>query len=162
MISIFPFELKKLLQRKAALGAFIILLIAILGLFYQYFFVGQISGYSTNKVHGRDAVAINRRIAESHSGALTDNLANRIFNDYAKEQPTLKKKGVFNVGNYYVISQLIPNSTDKLIKGTIYLFTLTTKWSASENIQKGDFLSEIVFHYFNSSYSNNLLSSSFS
>ncbi|WP_269261758.1 ABC transporter permease subunit [Streptococcus agalactiae] len=116
MISIFPFELKKLLQRKAALGAFIILLIAILGLFYQYFFVGQISGYSTNKVHGRDAVAINRRIAESHSGALTDNLANRIFNDYAKEQPTLKKKGVFNVGNYYVISQLIPNSTDKLIK----------------------------------------------
>ena len=51
---------------------------------------------------------------------------------------------------------------DEKILGTIYLFTLTTKWSASENIQKGDFLSEIVFHYFNSSYSNNLLSSSFS
>ncbi|HFH8844059.1 TPA: hypothetical protein ACGNUV_000059 [Streptococcus agalactiae] len=40
MISIFPFELKKLLQRKAALGTFIIFLLAIFGLFYQHFFVG--------------------------------------------------------------------------------------------------------------------------
>lgn len=34
MISIFPFELKKLLQRKAAFGAFIIFLLAILPAFF--------------------------------------------------------------------------------------------------------------------------------
>ena len=28
---------------------------------------------------------------------------------------------------------------NKIVLGTIYLFTLTTIWSASENIQKGDF-----------------------
>ncbi|HEO4554760.1 TPA: hypothetical protein VAZ94_000064 [Streptococcus agalactiae] len=42
MISIFPFELKKLLQRKAALGAFIIFLLAIFGLFYQHFLLGKL------------------------------------------------------------------------------------------------------------------------
>ncbi|HEO5726952.1 TPA: hypothetical protein ACJSV4_002009, partial [Streptococcus agalactiae] len=72
MISIFPFELKKLLQRKAALGTFIIFLLAIFGLFYQHFFVGQISGYSADKIHGREAVAINRRIAEKYSGDLSE------------------------------------------------------------------------------------------
>ena len=31
------------------------------------------------------------------------------------------------------------NPMEQLNLGTIYLFTLTTIWSASENIQKGDF-----------------------
>ena len=34
---------------------------------------------------------------------------------------------------------------DEFLMGTIYQFTPTTRYSISDNIKKGDFLSEIVF-----------------
>ncbi|HEO6837042.1 TPA: hypothetical protein VBC48_001393, partial [Streptococcus agalactiae] len=99
MISIFPFELKKLLQRKAAFGAFIIFLLAIFGLFYQHFFVGQISGYSADKIHGREAVAINRRIAEKYSGDLSEERVTNIIKNYVN--PPAGRPPIFDVFSYY-------------------------------------------------------------
>lgn len=101
MISIFPFELKKLLQRKAALGAFIIFLLAIFGLFYQHFFVGQISGYSADKIHGREAVAINRRIAEKYSGDVSEERVTNIIKNYVN--PPAGRPPIFDVFSYYVV-----------------------------------------------------------
>lgn len=64
------------------MGTFIIFLLAIFGLFYQHFFVGQISGYSADKIHGREAVAINRRIAEKYSGDLSEERVTNIIKNY--------------------------------------------------------------------------------
>lgn len=64
------------------MGAFIIFLLAIFGLFYQHFFVGQISGYSADKIHGREAVAINRRIAEKYSGDLSEERVTNIIKNH--------------------------------------------------------------------------------
>lgn len=115
MRTILFFELTKLLRKKSALGAVTVALLALLGLFYTNFFVGQISGYSSDKVNGKAAVAINRQIAEEHTGYLSDDLMSRILNDYAKNQPDLKKKGVYNVVSHYAISELIPDSNEMLI-----------------------------------------------
>ncbi|WP_159797120.1 ABC transporter permease subunit [Streptococcus halichoeri] len=101
MLSIFPFELKKLLQRKVVLGTFIILLLSIFGLFWQHFFVGQISGYSADKVHGREAVAINRRIAEKYSGDLSEERVTNIIKNYTN--PPAGRPPIFDVFSYYVI-----------------------------------------------------------
>ncbi|HEM5173997.1 hypothetical protein [Streptococcus suis] len=115
MRTILSFELTKLLCKKSALGAVTVALLALLGLFYTNFFVGQISGYSADKVNGKAAVAINRQIAEEHTGYLSDDLMSRILNDYAKNQPDLKKKGVYSVVSHYAISELIPDSNEMLI-----------------------------------------------
>ena len=115
MRTILSFELTKLLCKKSALGAVTVALLALLGLFYTNFFVGQISGYSSDKVNGKAAVAINRQIAEEHTGYLSDDLMSRILNDYAKNQPDLKKKGVYSVVSHYAISELIPDSNEMLI-----------------------------------------------
>lgn len=115
MKSILGFELTKLLRKKSAFGAVIVALLALVGLFYTNFFVGQISGYSSDKVNGQKAVAINRQIAEEHSGYLSDGLISSILNDYAKNQPDLKKKGVYSVVSHYAISELIPNPNEMLV-----------------------------------------------
>ncbi|WP_159583620.1 ABC transporter permease subunit [Streptococcus halichoeri] len=101
MLSIFPFELKKLLQRKVVLGVFTILLLSMFGLFWQHFFVGQISGYSADKVHGREAVAINRRIAEKYSGDLSEERVTNIIKNYTN--PPAGRPPIFDVFSYYVI-----------------------------------------------------------
>lgn len=115
MRTILSFELNKLLRKKSALGAVTVALLALLGLFYTNFFVGQISGYSSDKVNGKAAVAINRQIAEEHTGYLSDDLMSRILNDYAKNQPDLKKKGVYSVISHYAINSLVPEPTEMLV-----------------------------------------------
>lgn len=115
MRTILSFELTKLLRKKSALGAVTVALLALLGLFYTNFFVGQISGYSSDKVNGKAAVAINRQIAEEHSGYLSDDLISSLLNDYAKNQPDLKKKGVYSVISHYAINSLVPEPTEMLV-----------------------------------------------
>lgn len=115
MRTILSFELTKLLRKKSALGAVTVALLALLGLFYMNFFVGQISGYSSDKVNGSAAVAINRQIAEEHSGYLSDSLMSSILNDYAKNQLDFKKKGIYSVVSHYAISELVPDSNEMLI-----------------------------------------------
>ncbi|MGI1782512.1 hypothetical protein ACRPMK_10580, partial [Streptococcus uberis] len=59
---------------------------------------------------------INKEIAESHSGYLTDDLIRDIFDDYARRQPELKKKGVYNVFEHMTIYQFVKKPTDMLEK----------------------------------------------
>ncbi|HEL1104862.1 TPA: hypothetical protein TVG23_001730, partial [Streptococcus equi subsp. zooepidemicus] len=95
MKALLPFELKKLIGKKSVLGMFIVVLLAILGLFYINFFNGQISGYSMDKIHGRDAVEINKQFAEKHTGQLSNELLIRTIKDYTLDVGA--KNPVFNV-----------------------------------------------------------------
>lgn len=116
MRTILSFELTKLLRKKSALGAVTVALLALLGLFYMHFFWSHISnGYHGATVKGKEAVAINRQIAEEHSGYLSDDLISSILNDYAKNQPDLKKKGVYSVVSHYAINTLVPEPTEMLV-----------------------------------------------
>ncbi|MCK1160101.1 hypothetical protein MX022_05920 [Streptococcus uberis] len=92
-MKLLKYELKKLLQFKVTMGILAVFTIILFGLFSTSFFSGQISGYSSNPIHGKEAAMINKEIAESHSGYLTDDLIRDIFDDYARRQPELKKKG---------------------------------------------------------------------
>lgn len=110
MKSLLPFELKKLIGKKAVLVAFIATLLAIFGLFYTNFFIGQISGSSIDKIRGRDAVEINKQFAEEHTGQLSNDLLIRTIKDY-----TLGVEGedsVFNVYGYYVTEHFAPKFRD--------------------------------------------------
>ncbi|HEK9311047.1 TPA: hypothetical protein SUP14_000979, partial [Streptococcus equi subsp. equi] len=99
MKALLPFELKKLIRTKSVLGMFIVSLLAIFGLFYINFFNGQISGSSIDKIHGRDAVEINKRFAEEHTGQLSNELLIRTIKDYTLGGSS--KNPVFNVYGYY-------------------------------------------------------------
>lgn len=115
MRTILSFELTKLLRKKSALGIIIVALLGLLGLFYAHFLMGEISnGYPNATVKGREAVAINSQIAEEHSGYLSNDLISSILNDYAKNQPNLKKKGIYSMVSHSAISILVPDSTEIL------------------------------------------------
>ncbi|HEK9607344.1 TPA: hypothetical protein SU083_000833 [Streptococcus equi subsp. equi] len=110
MKALLPFELKKLIRTKSVLGMFIVSLLAIFGLFYINFFNGQISGSSIDKIHGRDAVEINKRFAEEHTGQLSNELLIRTIKDYTLGGSS--KNPVFNVYGYYVTSHFDPKFRD--------------------------------------------------
>ncbi|HEL0443621.1 TPA: hypothetical protein TVS37_001391 [Streptococcus equi subsp. zooepidemicus] len=110
MKALLPFELKKLIGKKSVLGMFIVSLLAIFGLFYINFFNGQISGSSIDKIHGRDAVEINKRFAEEHTGQLSNELLIRTIKDYTLGVSS--KNPVFNVYGYYVTSHFDPKFRD--------------------------------------------------
>ncbi|HEK9098580.1 membrane protein [Streptococcus equi subsp. zooepidemicus Sz16] len=110
MKALLPFELKKLIGKKSVLGMFIVVLLAILGLFYINFFNGQISGYSMDKIHGRDAVEINKQFAEKHTGQLSNELLIRTIKDYTLDVGA--KNPVFNVYGYYVTDHFDPKFRD--------------------------------------------------
>ncbi|HEK9566118.1 TPA: hypothetical protein SU065_000794 [Streptococcus equi subsp. equi] len=110
MKALLPFELKKLIRTKSVLGMFIVSLLAIFGLFYINFFNGQISGSSIDKIHGRDAVEINKRFAEEHTGQLSNELLIRTIKDYTLGGSS--KNTVFNVYGYYVTSHFDPKFRD--------------------------------------------------
>lgn len=115
-MKLLKYELKKLLQFKVTMGILAVFTIILFGLFSTSFFSGQISGYSSNPIHGKEAAMINKEIAESHSGYLTDDLIRDIFDDYARRQPELKKKGVYNVFEHMTIYQFVKKPTDMLEK----------------------------------------------
>lgn len=106
MIAILPFELKKLILKKSVLAAFLATLLVIFGLFYINFFNGQISGYSVDKIHGRDAVEINKQFAKEHTGQLSNDLLLRTIKDYSLAVES--KNSTFNVLGYYVTSHFDP------------------------------------------------------
>ncbi|HEL1352520.1 TPA: hypothetical protein TVS08_001895 [Streptococcus equi subsp. zooepidemicus] len=110
MKALLPFELKKLIRTKSVLGMFIVSLLAIFGLFYINFFNGQISGSSIDKIHGRDAVEINKQFAEEHTGQLSNELLIRTIKDYTLDVGA--KNPVFNVYGYYVTSHFDPKFRD--------------------------------------------------
>lgn len=103
------FELKKLLKSKAALGAILITLLVLLGLFYGKFFNGQLSGYASEAIHGREAVLLNSKIAESHAGALSDERIKAVVTDFANNKKTRDKQNFFDVFSFYVSRRFIDN-----------------------------------------------------
>lgn len=106
MLALLPFELKKLIRKKSVLGMFLATLLAIFGLFYINFFNGQISGYSVDKIHGRDVVEINKQFAEEHTGQLSNDLLVRTIKDYSLDVES--NNPTFNVFGYYVTSHFDP------------------------------------------------------
>lgn len=110
-----PFECKKLLKKKSTVGVLLVCLLALTGLFYISFFNdGQISGTSSDPIHGREAVQIKKSIAEKHTDYFSDNLIKQIVNDYAQERPEFKKKSLYDVFSQMVIQQFVVNSTTML------------------------------------------------
>ena len=107
MIALVPFELKKLLKKKSVLGAVLAIILVLAGLFYANFFNdGQISGSS--------AVVIKQKIAEEHTGYLSDDLMDKIVNDYAANMPYFKQNDLYDMFSWYAIDRFVPNSQDIL------------------------------------------------
>ena len=114
MIALVPFELKKLLKKKSVLGAVLAIMLVLAGLFYANFFNdGQISGSSADRIHGKQAVVIKQKIAEDHTGYLSDELMDKIVNDYAANMPYFKKNDLYDM-SWYAIDRFVPNSQEIL------------------------------------------------
>ena len=95
MKALVTFELKKLIKKKSVLGAVLASILVLSGLFYPTFFYdGQLSGISTDRIHGIEAVRIQEKIAEEHTGYLSDNLIGKIVNDYAERMPYRKSTDI--------------------------------------------------------------------
>ena len=115
MIALVPFELKKLLIKKSVLGAVLAIMLVLAGLFYANFFNdGQISGSSADRIHGKQAVVIKQKIAEEHTGYLSDELMDKIVNDYAANMPYFKQNDLYDMFSWYAIDRLVPNSQEIL------------------------------------------------
>lgn len=115
MMSLIPFELKKLLKKKSVLGAFIVLLLGLSGLFYMYFLKSPIAQVSNTRVSGYEAVELNQKIAEKHTGILTDDLVNQIFQDYIAEKKEYGAVGFYNDVSQSALAELTVGSRDYLI-----------------------------------------------
>ncbi|GGE29072.1 ABC transporter permease subunit [Streptococcus himalayensis] len=115
MMSLVPFELKKLLKKKSVLGALVVLLLGLSGLFYMYFLKSPIAGGSNGRVSGHAAVELNQKIAEKHTGFLTDDLVNQIFQDYIAEKKEFGFLGFYNDVSQSALGELIVDSREHLI-----------------------------------------------
>ncbi len=109
MLSLLFFELKKLMKNKAAIGGILIALLILFGFFYGMFFNGQLSGYSSDEISGREAVALNQQIAEEHTGTLSDDLIKSIIVDSANNEEEYGNKGFFDTFSWYIRTKFILN-----------------------------------------------------
>lgn len=117
MISLIPFELKKIFKKKSSFIAIIIAFLILLALSYPSFYNNQVTGSSSDPDYGRAAIAQNRRIAEEHTGYLTDELVNRITNDYAQHIGDFKKRRFYDIFSFDTISHFVPGSS-KILQST--------------------------------------------
>lgn len=117
MISLIPFELKKIFKKKSSFIAIIIAFLILLALSYPSFYNNQVTGSSSDPDYGPAAIAQNRRIAEEHTGYLTDELVNRITNDYAQNIGDFKKRRFYDIFSFDTISHFVPGSS-KILQST--------------------------------------------
>lgn len=103
------FEIKKLIKNKAALGGLIVALVLLVGMFYLYIFDSQLSnGTPDSKIQGHEAVILNQKIAEQHSGTLTDKRINDIINFRVHSvNHEFKKNSFFDPFSYFVADKFI-------------------------------------------------------
>ena len=117
MKALVTFELKKLIKKKSVLGAVLASILVLSGLFYPTFFYdGQLSGISTDRIHGIEAVRIQEKIAEEHTGYLSDNLIGKIVNDYAERMPYLKSTDIYDIFSWDSIDRLVSNGKEILLQ----------------------------------------------
>ncbi|MBP2621893.1 ABC transporter permease [Streptococcus panodentis] len=115
MKALVPFELKKLFKKKSVLGAILVSILVLAGMFYPTFFSdGQLSGVSTDRIHGREAAQIQGKIAEEHTGYLSDDLMEKIVNDYAARMPYLKDNNIYDIFSWDTIDRLVSNGREIL------------------------------------------------
>lgn len=74
------FEIKKLINNKAAIGGVIIAILILGGIISTFFIGSQLEGgSSSDPIHGRQAIMLNQKIAEQHTGPLTDDRIEKII-----------------------------------------------------------------------------------
>ncbi|CAM4119715.1 hypothetical protein AT575_06100 [Streptococcus penaeicida] len=116
MFSLISFELRKLIRNKIAISTILLAFVVMFGILNMTFFSGQMAGSKSNPIHGIEAIRVNTKIANQHSGYLRKKQIQDIFEDYTQKAPDLDKKGIFDVFSHMVIYQFVENPTDKLVK----------------------------------------------
>lgn len=116
MFTLIKFELKKLLQTKAAFISMLVAIIVMFGMVNMTFFSGQMSGSKHDPVHGIDAIRINRRIADEHTDYLNENQLTKVLEDYSSNAKELDEKGIYSIFSHMVISSFFEDPTELLVK----------------------------------------------
>lgn len=101
------FEIRKLLKKGSSFGGILVVFIILLGLLYGLFFKGQLSGYSSDKIKGRDSIVLNANIANRYSGSLSDEKIETIITDFVKNSTEYKKNGFFDIFSWYISNEFI-------------------------------------------------------
>ncbi|MCT6893446.1 MAG: ABC transporter permease [Bombilactobacillus mellifer] len=110
------FEIKKLINNKAAIGGVIIAILILGGIISTFFIGSQLEGgSSSDPIHGRQAIMLNQKIAEQHTGPLTDDRIEKIIDFRAETQnKEYRKKHFMDVFSWAVADKFIPeNYQDK-------------------------------------------------
>ncbi|BDR59132.1 ABC transporter permease subunit [Xylocopilactobacillus apicola] len=102
------FEIKKLIQNKAALGGVLVALLIFYGLFFVFFFESQVS-IPARGINSREAIKLNQKIAEDHSGSLTDKRISQIIDFRVKTANNEFHKNQFmDVFSWNVVETFLP------------------------------------------------------
>lgn len=88
------FEIKKLINNKAAIGGIIIAIIMLVGIIDTFFIGSQLGGVSSDPIHGRQAIMLNQKIAEQHTGTLTNDRIEKIIDFRAETKNKEYRKNI--------------------------------------------------------------------
>lgn len=113
------FEIKKLINNKAAIGGIIIAIIMLVGIIDTFFIGSQLSGVSSDPIHGRQAIMLNQKIAEQHTGTLTNDRIEKIIDFRAETQnKEYRKKHFMDVFSWAVADKFISKNDMAKFYGT--------------------------------------------
>ncbi|NQK93555.1 ABC transporter permease subunit [Streptococcus suis] len=101
------FEIKKLLKKTSSYAGLVVAVLILAGLLYGIFLNGQLSGYSTDKIRGRDSVTLNTKIANQYAGSLSDEKIEAIITQFAENNDKNQKSGFFDVFSWYISKEFI-------------------------------------------------------
>ncbi|WP_455146024.1 ABC transporter permease subunit [Streptococcus constellatus] len=105
------FEIKKLLKKTSSYAGLVVAVLILAGLLYGIFLNGQLSGYSTDKIRGRDSIALNTEIANKYAGSLSDDKIESIITQSVENNAKNTKSGFFDIFSWYVSKEFILNNS---------------------------------------------------
>lgn len=101
------FEIKKLLKKSSSYAGILVAILLFLGFIYGIFLNGQLSGYSTDKIRGRESIALNAKIADENSGFLSNEQIEKIITNSVERNEKEREAGFFDVFSWYISKEFI-------------------------------------------------------
>lgn len=112
MLQLIKYEIQKILLNKAVLGAFVVFIIVLGGIFHIYLVNSRMHSNHEEGISRSAAVQKNNAITSKYEGDLTTQKVQDAMLDYTEERAKNPNSDYFNMYSYYTFSTFAKNSGD--------------------------------------------------